>query len=403
MEVQLIHNKKEKNHLEWLLELINNYNEIYLATAFLKMSGLKLLLPTLKKRIKDGCALHIIAGPYFGLTEPAALDILLKLFKNKSNCFIYLDLGKTNTSVFHPKLYLFKNNTDVSIVSGSANLTSGGLVGNNEVSTLITSISSCQLWEDTFDYMQKLLLPENSESVTPTVLNRYKQHYEKQERYRKGQKATPDIKSYEYAFDLTQLKKDLIEFRDEGFIVEFKKRKKNYKKAKKLLNEIVVSKILSQKRFVDIIELLVGKAGHKKYWHSGSMHRGKTEVFNCKNEFITLVKLIKENQNKQATEVYSIAKNQVKEITGAGINYITEIMMTYQPKRFANLNGNPIKVLKEEAGVYIKANSTSFNGNDYEEYCNITEEIRSALNLENMIEVDSFFNEIYWDIKYNRN
>lgn len=402
MKVELLHNKSEENHLKSLLNLIANADEIYLATAFLKVSGLKLILKELKKKVNEGSIVHIIAGPYFGLTEPDALDKLLKLFQYKNNCYIYLDLGKTNTAVFHPKLYLFKNKNKVNILSGSANLTSGGLVGNNEVSTLVTSNSNDKIWIDAFNYMTDILLKENAEIVTPTVLNRYKQHYDKQKRFRRGQKATPDKKSYDFDFDLAQLKVDLAAFKDEAFKEKFKQRKKNYKKAKELLDEIVDTKRLSQKRYEDIIELLVGKAGQVRYWDSGSMHRAKTEVFKFKNEFRTLVKIIKENQHKQATEVYSLAKEQVQEIYGAGINYITEIMMTYQPKRFPNLNSNPIKVLKEEAGVYIKATSESFNGNDYEEYCNITEEIRSALSLENMLEVDSFFNEIYWDIKYNR-
>jgi HKD family nuclease len=366
------------------------------------MSGLKLLLPTIKKRIKAGCALHIIVGPYFGLTEPDALELLMKLFEHNKNCYIYLDLGKTNTAVFHPKLYLFKNNTEVNILSGSANITSGGLVGNNEVSTLVTTKSSNAVWKDAFSYMQNILLPENADIVTPTKLNIYRQHYEKQKRFRKGQKATADKKSYDFAFDLVKLKEDLADFKDKEFIADFKERKKSYKKAKDLLDEIVDSKSLSQNRYQEIIEKLVGKAGQEKYWKSGSMFRGKTSVFKYKNEFRQLVKIVKENQNKQAAEVYSMAKEQVGKIHRAGINYVTEIMMTYQPQKFANLNGNPIKVLKEEAGVYIKATSESFNGNDYQEYCNITEEIRIALDLENMLEVDSFFNEIYWEIKYNR-
>ena len=70
--------------------------------------------------------------------------------------------------------------------------------------------------------------------------------------------------------------------------------------------------------------------------------------------------------------------------------------MTYQPDRFANLNLNPITVLKEEAGVFYKATSDSFNGDDYEEYCEVINEICQELGLKNMLEADSFINEVYW-------
>src|SRR5690606_18052799 len=108
---------------------------------------------------------------------------------------------------------------------------------------------------------------------------------------------------------------------------------------------------------------------------------------------IQLVQFIKENKNALPSKVFVEAKKLVGKIKGAGLNYVTEIMMTFEPERFANLNANPITVLDKEAGVCFKAHSISFNGKDYQEYCFLTEEIGNKLNLKNMMEVDSFFNE----------
>jgi hypothetical protein len=73
-------------------------------------------------------------------------------------------------------------------------------------------------------------------------------------------------------------------------------------------------------------------------------------------------------------------------------------MMTFQPERFGNLNGNPIKVLKKEAGVYFKSHSSLYTGDNYQEYCLIIREICNELELKNLLEVDSFFNIIYWKL-----
>ena len=124
------------------------------------------------------------------------------------------------------------------------------------------------------------------------------------------------------------------------------------------------------------------------------------KVYECKNEFRDLVTFIKESQNEPASIVFDGAKELVNDVRGASINYVTEIMMTYQPNRFANLNRNPITVLDKEAGVYFKSHSSSFNGEDYQDYCLLIEEICNELDLKNMLEVDSFFNDIYWEIKW---
>ena len=161
----------------------------------------------------------------------------------------------------------------------------------------------------------------------------------------------------------------------------------------------MLSNRLSQKRFVEIIDSLVGKRGQKGLWKSGSLLRLRHFVYTYKTEFKELVKYIRANQKESAEKVFINAKELVKSIAGARMNYVAEIMMTYQPDRFANLNANPIAVLKNEAGVYFKSHSDSFTGENYEEYCKIIQEICGELQLKNMLEADSFINEVYWELK----
>ena len=46
---------------------------------------------------------------------------------------------------------------------------------------------------------------------------------------------------------------------------------------------------------------------------------------------------------KTSSDVFSNANEMVKKIDGAGVNYVTEIMMTYNPNKFANLNKQQTK------------------------------------------------------------
>lgn len=88
----------------------------------------------------------------------------------------------------------------------------------------------------------------------------------------------------------------------------------------------------------------------------------------------------------------------VSNIKGAAANYVAEIMMTYNPIECANIDRNPITVLRNAGGVKLKAHSSSFNGNDYQEYCTIIKDISEMLTLKDMLEADTFFNDIYWEI-----
>ncbi|WP_431471856.1 hypothetical protein I5168_11495 [Nonlabens sp. SCSIO 43208] len=399
MEKKLVHNIGASNHLHVIKDLIKSSDELWLATAFLKMSGLNLLLPLIKKHVKASKPILIIAGQNFGLTDPEALKTLFQLFKNQINAHLFIDKAADKSKVFHPKLFLFRTKDTGFIVSGSANITAGGLISNQEVSIHIQTDTSSKEWENAITYFNHITSEENASSVNLMLIKRYEQFYKEQKGIRKYQKAIPKKQETDFEFDYRKLKAHLREYRSDDSYANFEQRKLNYKEAKQLLQEISDNSRLSQNRFEEIIDSLVGSAGYGSLWQSGSLFRQRFKVYECKNEFQNLVKFVIENKKKPTSAVFSGAKELVKKVNGASINYATEIMATIQPNRFAILNRNPITVLDQEAGVYFKSHSSSFNGNDYAEYCLLIREITEELDLENMLEADSFFNEIYWEIK----
>lgn len=397
-QAAFINNADKQAHSSVIAKLINAADEIWFATAFLKSSGLKLIIPELKRHLQANKPINIICGKHFGLTEPAALKDLHNLFLNKTKSFLYMDRGESKTSVFHPKVFAFRIGHVFHIISGSANITQGGLQSNEEFSIHITCSVEDAIYTDTVSYFDRIKNNENAELVTLILIHRYESFYKEQKAVRKQQKIVPDKSSVSYNFDYEKLNLRLKEFDWNDFKKQAKEREKDYKRAKVLLDEIVDSKI-SQRRFEEIIDDLVGKAGQWGLWRSGSLLRLRFRVYKHKKEFANLVSYIRNNSDQHAGKVFSEAKRIVEKIEGARMNYVAEIMMTYQPKRFANINSNPIKVLKDEAGVYFKSHSDSFNAEDYENYCQIIHEIGEKLGLKNMLEADSFFNEIYWKIK----
>ena len=108
--------------------LINEYKKFYWASAWagVSSSAFKELLSKKDKIAK------IIVGTHFYQTHP---DFIETFLENNAVRFI-----KQPQGIFHPKLYLFYNNTKKwEILIGSANFTNEAFTRNTEATTLINS------------------------------------------------------------------------------------------------------------------------------------------------------------------------------------------------------------------------------------------------------------------------
>lgn len=397
--MKFLANGKADNHLKTLTENLEQYDNAFFAVAFLKVSGLTKLITPLKKFLKSGKRISIIAGQNFALTEPEALHTLRRLFQLFPTSKIYLAKANSASNVFHPKLYLFKAKNDCCIISGSANITDGGLTNNKEASLVAQCNDTDEVWKEASSYYGSLVSSDNADEATLLVIKQYETFYEQQKQYNKKAKPIPTKTKSKIAFDYHNLLKHFQKFDNAKRQERFKDKLQNYNEAKKVLDEIADNSKLTQKQFEPLLDTLVGSKEDYNLWHSGSLFRLRRFVYPYYKEFRDLVRYIRENKSLPASVVFKNAKEKVKLIEGASVNYITEIMMTYNYNDFANMNRNPITVLKKEGGVNIKAHSSSFTEFDYEEYCELVKEISSELGLKNMLEADTFFNEIYWKIK----
>ena len=77
------------------------------------------------------------------------------------------------------------------------------------------------------------------------------------------------------------------------------------------------------------------------------------------------------------------------------IKQLTKFQFSFE--KFANLNKNPVTVLSI-IGKELKTPS-AFNGIDYKEYTTLLFQIRQELNMKSFLEIDSFFNYVYWNLK----
>lgn len=350
--MKLILNTPDNNHLSVIKNELKTAYSVYMAVAFLKNSGLALLKSSITEALKKGTKMEFFCGLNFGTTDSSALEELLGLFQKYPNAQLYLVYTKANQT-FHPKIWVFQSSIVTKIISGSANFTRGGFENNHECSFIADFKNNDAQVNNALNYFEELKTQKVAREASSLSIAQYGKYQKEQAQKQKGLKASPPFPE-EVNYDLEKLKKWHLKLKDE-YIAYNIKRRQNYKDALRVL-ETIANDNLSKKQFIEQYEKLVGGIGISALWSSGSIDRHKTSVFTDKSTFKKLVKFISENRKADAAFVYNNAKKLAEKISGVGPNIVCEIMMTYNPKEFANINNNPISVLINEAKVEIKKN-----------------------------------------------
>lgn len=114
--------------VEQLLRL-PNISYCLIGTAFMNAAGAAMVVNNLSAIAPN---LQLIVGVRNGVTSKQSIEIL----KAHNIYPICVDTA-TQAFIFHPKVYLAHNQTNATLIMGSANLTSGGFVKNIESSAII--------------------------------------------------------------------------------------------------------------------------------------------------------------------------------------------------------------------------------------------------------------------------
>lgn len=402
--MEIIDNYTSK-HSSILKECLSKCDEAIFIVAFLKMSGLETIKSQIENALKREVELKIICGLDFYQTEPDALKLLSSMSRKYKNLQLYIyDQNANNT--FHPKVYFFKNNQKCSLITGSANFTSGGFENNIEVSTL-SKFSSASEQLKAFSKILKSLL-DNSKKADDIEISKYARKFRIHKENEKS--AINRSKNEEKALfnlDMDLIGKELkLYFKNDTEQKDYLDRENNYKKAKSILEKIRTED-LSKEEFFECYEKLVGKSGEKSLWHSGSINRWKSKVKYHHLEFKKLLNKINNNLDLEPGEIYRlvqgfIKKGSGKKIDGIGPNILTEILNTYKPSKFAVLNDNPLTSIKF-FGFEDFPNPQSFKPENYRDFNLLLTGLMKAYELTDLGQVDHFLNYIYWKHKDSLN
>ena len=117
---------------------IERSSEIKMAVAFVSSSGLRKLQPTIESAIERGATFEFLIGLDLLTSEPKAVQHLFDMSVQHDNLYLYCFASTQLASVYHPKLYLLRQDREATSIIGSSNLTEGGLSRNAEVNVVLT-------------------------------------------------------------------------------------------------------------------------------------------------------------------------------------------------------------------------------------------------------------------------
>lgn len=357
-------------------------DEVMISVAYIKVAGLKKIEPYIRKGIR----FEIITGLDFGITDPRALETI------RSLCYGYNMAGyvhKIGSKIsFHPKMYLVRCGSKGHIIIGSANLTAGGLQTNVECSMWYSCSVSEQIWKQAVVQFREGISCQRADPLSDHIISEYKKFHARQKSKREALVEFPGSE-INVAYDFGWLSDRFRQMDRPAFDRACREKRQNYRRARETLDAIADRKH-SDARFRELLEDLVGRSGEPGWWHSSGMSRRKSGIFREQDKFRSLVALIRKNIDKSPAQIYDGARKIIRDIHGAGPNYIGEIMASYAPDRLANINQNPITVLRERAGADIGGYSNSYNGFEYERFLHIIHALVGELGMRDMLEVDYF-------------
>jgi HKD family nuclease len=99
--------------------------ECKIAVAYVRSSGVNLIINNIEQIIKRGQKVKLITSNQMGITEPEALESMLDIGVEVK---IFVNSKKT----FHPKAYIFKGTEKTEYIIGSSNLSRSALIDGAE-------------------------------------------------------------------------------------------------------------------------------------------------------------------------------------------------------------------------------------------------------------------------------
>lgn len=396
--VSLLENGDDEGHIDQVLGHLERATHFICIAAFAKFSGWKLIRDTLAERASNGLKATFVIGLDFYQSEPKVLRAI-RLLQSKAAASggeikLYLG-GGPKRDILHPKVYWFKGPGGQNLIVGSANMTSGGLSTNYELSAQLSgSAAKHQAWLER--WIAKRIKAKDIVEATEGLIKRYEKRRNIYQAAMKNAERQAARSMKADAGNTITLEALLVEMRaDEGrdgFDQSMAQRRQNLPQAREQLALLARSPDLKRSAFLAGYETLIG------FWHSGGIDRGKTTVSNRPARFQAALRALAAEPSDDPAVLFDLLQEHFDQVPRAGTNVLTEILHTRDPARFPVMNQNSVAGmgLANITGYPRAPNKTSVDGARYARFAADAERLRQSLGLADLSELDALFNFAYW-------
>ena len=155
-----------------LNENIGNADEVIISVSFVFLSGLNLLIDSLKK-FDNQSKITIITSNYLKSTEPVALDKLLELKDLSANIYFYDSIGANQS--FHMKSYFFSRDNSEMLIVGSSNLSLTAFQKGHELNLSTEDGLVCKEFRSV---IQAIISDPHTQPLSKELIDRYRVIYD---------------------------------------------------------------------------------------------------------------------------------------------------------------------------------------------------------------------------------
>lgn len=155
-----------------LIQATEKSETIYWVVSFLKVSGVKEMLPSLQRAEESGAEIKILCGDYLYITEPNALRLLIDHLPNA-----HIRLFESGGRSFHPKAYLFRSPKEAEVFVGSSNLSKAALTNAVEWNVHVALHQQHLFFEDVAYEFMKLFTHPSTERMNRETVTLYDERY----------------------------------------------------------------------------------------------------------------------------------------------------------------------------------------------------------------------------------
>ncbi|WP_409292723.1 DEAD/DEAH box helicase family protein [Peribacillus sp. SCS-37] len=154
-----------------ILREIEESSSICIMTSFTMKSGVRYIKEAIESAADRNAEIKICTGDYLYITQPEALEELLKIGKN-----LEIRFWRSNGSSFHPKAYLFDKGDRESIYVGSSNLSRSALEYGVEWNLSVSD--EREVFDTALDQFLKTFYADETVPLNEETLEEYRASYE---------------------------------------------------------------------------------------------------------------------------------------------------------------------------------------------------------------------------------